>query len=202
MTLSFKGAHFPQEIILMGVRWSVAYPLSSRHVEDLREERGVLSDHATLQRRVVPSSPQRAEAFHRRKHAVWVSWRVDEPYIKSKGVWRYLNRVTAQCDAEAALRVLKKAIRRHGARRTARLMAGRLMPPPSSTLRRSTAPRSSSGRSSISTTWWNKTREAERRSPVPCEGSSPSMRRRARYPALNAGTGGEKGRLKTALSRA
>lgn len=35
MTISFKGAHFPQEIILMGVRWYVAYPLSYRHVEEL-----------------------------------------------------------------------------------------------------------------------------------------------------------------------
>ena len=25
MALSFKGAHFPQDIILMGVRWYVAY---------------------------------------------------------------------------------------------------------------------------------------------------------------------------------
>jgi transposase-like protein len=32
MTISFKGAHFPQENILMGVRWYVAYPLSYRHV--------------------------------------------------------------------------------------------------------------------------------------------------------------------------
>jgi transposase-like protein len=28
MVISFKGAHFPQDIILMGVRWYVAYPLS------------------------------------------------------------------------------------------------------------------------------------------------------------------------------
>jgi transposase-like protein len=28
MAISFKGAHFPQEVILMGVRWYVAYPLS------------------------------------------------------------------------------------------------------------------------------------------------------------------------------
>ncbi len=40
MAISFKGAHFPQEIILMGVRWYVAYPLSTRHVEELMEERG------------------------------------------------------------------------------------------------------------------------------------------------------------------
>jgi len=25
MAISFKGAHFPQDIILMGVRWYVAY---------------------------------------------------------------------------------------------------------------------------------------------------------------------------------
>ena len=41
MTISLKGAHFPQEIILMGVRWYVAYPLSTRHVKELMEERGV-----------------------------------------------------------------------------------------------------------------------------------------------------------------
>jgi hypothetical protein len=38
MAISFKGAHFPQEIILMGVRWYVAYPLSTRHVEELMED--------------------------------------------------------------------------------------------------------------------------------------------------------------------
>jgi hypothetical protein len=38
MAVSFKGAHFPQEVILMGVRWYVAYPLSTRHVEELMEE--------------------------------------------------------------------------------------------------------------------------------------------------------------------
>ena len=41
MAISFKGAHFPKEIILTGVRWYVAYPLSYRHVEELMQERGV-----------------------------------------------------------------------------------------------------------------------------------------------------------------
>ena len=35
MAVSFAGAHFPKEVILMGVRWYVAYPLSTRHVEEL-----------------------------------------------------------------------------------------------------------------------------------------------------------------------
>jgi transposase-like protein len=50
MAVSFKGAHFPQEIILMGVRWYLAYPLRYRHVEELMEERGVSVDHATFPR--------------------------------------------------------------------------------------------------------------------------------------------------------
>jgi transposase-like protein len=83
--ISFKGAHFPQEIMLMGVRWYVAYPLSYRHVEDLMHERGVPVDHATIQRWVVKYSPQLEAAFHRRKRPVWVSWRLDETYIRVKG---------------------------------------------------------------------------------------------------------------------
>jgi putative transposase len=92
MAISFKGAHFPPEVILMGVRWYVAYPLSTRHVEELMEERGVEVDHSTINRWVIKYSPQLEEAFHRRKRPVWVSWRMDETYIKVKGVWRYLYR--------------------------------------------------------------------------------------------------------------
>ena len=126
MAVSFKGAHFPQDIILMGVRWYLAYPLSYRHVEELMEERGVPVDHATIQRWVVKYSPQLEEAFHRRKRPVWISWRMDETYIKVKGQWRSLYRavdkqgqtidflLTEQRDEQAAKRFLTKAIRRHG----------------------------------------------------------------------------------------
>src|SRR5438132_9844295 len=77
MAISCKGAHFPQDIILMGVRWYLAYPLSYRHVEELLEERGVPIDHATIQRWVVQDRPLLEEAFHRRKRPVWVSWRME-----------------------------------------------------------------------------------------------------------------------------
>jgi transposase-like protein len=75
---------------------------------------------------VVKYSPLLEEAFHRRKRPVWVSWRMDETYIKVKGQWRYLYRavdkygetidflLTEHRDKEAALRFLKKAIRRNG----------------------------------------------------------------------------------------
>jgi len=81
MAVSFKGAHFPQEIILTGVRWYVAYPLSTRHVEELMRERGVLVDHATINRWVIRYSPQLEEAFHRRKRPVGlVQFVMDEQF--------------------------------------------------------------------------------------------------------------------------
>src|SRR5438128_7074780 len=126
MAISFKGAHFPPAVILRGVRWDVAYPLSTRHVEALMEERGVEVDHSTITRWVIKYSPQLAGVFHRHKRPVWVSWRRDETYIKVQGEWRSLYRavdtqgqtidflLTEQRDEHAAKRFLTKAIRRHG----------------------------------------------------------------------------------------
>ena len=90
MAVSFKGAHFPQEIILAGIHWYVAYPLSTRHVEELMHERGVKVDHSTINRRVITFSPPLEEAFHRRKRPIWVSWRMEEIYLK--GEWCCLYR--------------------------------------------------------------------------------------------------------------
>jgi putative transposase len=124
--ISFKGAHFPQDIILTCVRWYVAYPLSCRHVEELMEERGVSVDHATINRWVLKYSPRLEAAFRHRKQPVGRSWRMDETYIRVKGEWRYLYRavdktgqtidflLTEHRDTEAALRFLRQAIHRHG----------------------------------------------------------------------------------------
>jgi putative transposase len=126
LSVGFKGAHFPTEVILTGVRWYVAYPLSTRHGEDLLDERGVEVGHSTMNRWVITYSPQLEEALHRRKCPVWVSWRMDETYGKVKGQWRYLYRavdrqgqtidllLTEHRDQEAALQLLKKAIHRNG----------------------------------------------------------------------------------------
>jgi len=53
MAVSFKGAHVPPDIMLMGLRWYVAYPLRTRHVEERMEERGVAVDHSTINRWVI-----------------------------------------------------------------------------------------------------------------------------------------------------
>jgi putative transposase len=127
MAVSFKGAHFPRDVILTCVRWYVAYPLSYRQVEELMQERGVSVDHTTINRWVVKYSPQLEAAFHRRKRSIWLSWRLDETYIRVKGEWKYLYRAvdkhgqtidflpTEQRDERAATRFLSKAISRHDA---------------------------------------------------------------------------------------
>jgi putative transposase len=124
--VSFKSAHFVKDIILTCVRWYVAYPLSYRQLEELMQERGVSVDHSTINRWVLKYSPQLEEAFHRRKRPVWISWHMDETYIRVKGQWYYLYGavdktgqtidflLTDHRDERAATRFLTKAIRRHG----------------------------------------------------------------------------------------
>jgi len=110
----------------MGVRWYVAYPLNCRHVEELMQERGVEVDHSTLHRWVLKYVPVLEKAFLARKRPVGGSWRMDETYVRIKGVWKYLYRavdragatvdflLTARRDRKAALRFLHKAAGRHG----------------------------------------------------------------------------------------
>ena len=44
--LNFKGMRFPIDVILVCIRWYVAYPLSYRHLEEMMEERGVSVDQS------------------------------------------------------------------------------------------------------------------------------------------------------------
>ena len=92
MAVSCKGDHFPKDIMLMRVRWYVAYPLSTRHIEELLRERGVFVDHSTIHRWVRKYSSQLEDAFDRRQRPIWISWRMDATSSKVKGEWRYLYR--------------------------------------------------------------------------------------------------------------
>ena len=46
--ISFKGAHFPREIIMFSLFFYVRYGVSYRDLEEIMEERGVKIDHSTL----------------------------------------------------------------------------------------------------------------------------------------------------------
>src|SRR3981189_1149869 len=76
--IEFKGSHFERDIILWGVRWYVAYPISYRQLEEIMAERGVEVDHSSLNRWVLKYTPLREMAFRQRKRLVGISWRWDE----------------------------------------------------------------------------------------------------------------------------
>ncbi|MBD2748856.1 IS6 family transposase [Microvirga sp. BT688] len=122
----FKGRHFDRSVILLCVRWYLAYNLSLRNLEEMMAERGISVDHATIHRWVVRYSPELLKRFNARKRAATVKWHVDETYIKVRGCWMYLYRAidsngdtvefwfSERRNLTAAKRFLRKALKRHG----------------------------------------------------------------------------------------
>jgi len=79
----FKRLRFPLDIMLLCVRWYVAYALSLRYLEEMMQERGAFVDHSTIHRWVVKLVPVLERALRKRKRkrgigAVGKSWRLDE----------------------------------------------------------------------------------------------------------------------------
>ena len=117
-----KRLRFPLEVMLVCVRWYVAYPLSLRNLEEMMHERGVTVDHSTIHRWILKLMPVLERTFRKRKAAVGTSWRMDETYIKVGGEWKYLYRavdkagdtvdfqLTAKRNRAAAQRFLTRAI--------------------------------------------------------------------------------------------
>jgi putative transposase len=122
----FKGRQFDRSVILLCVRWYLAYGLSLRDLEEMMAERGIGVDHATIHRWVVRYSPMLLERFNLRKRAVTSKWHVDETYIKVCGQWMYLYRAidsvgdtvefffSEHRDLPAAKRFFRRALDRHG----------------------------------------------------------------------------------------
>nr|WP_255493408.1 IS6 family transposase [Polaromonas sp. H6N] len=124
--LATKGMRFPIDVILVRIRWYAAYPLSYRHLEEMMHERGVFVDHSSINRWVIRFLPLLEKVFRKHKRAVGGSWRMDEIYIKVKGVWKYMYRavdkegktvdflLTVRRDKAAALRFFDKALKASG----------------------------------------------------------------------------------------
>ncbi len=47
---ALKGRHFDRSVILLGIRWYLAYNLSLRNLEEMMAERGISVDQATIHR--------------------------------------------------------------------------------------------------------------------------------------------------------
>ncbi|WP_321930485.1 IS6 family transposase [Paraburkholderia guartelaensis] len=121
-----KRLHYPLDVILLCVRWYVAYSLSLRNLEEMMAERGIEVDHSSVHGWVIKLLPVFEKAFRRRKRPVGRSWRVDETYVKIKGQWKYLYRAVekagntvdfllrAHRDKAATRRYFAKAIDQNG----------------------------------------------------------------------------------------
>ena len=120
--LSFKEMAFQNDVILVCIRWYVAYPLRHRHREEMMEERGVAVDYSSINRWATRFLPLIEKVARKHKRPVGASWRMDETYIKVMGVWKYLYRavdknrktvdflLTAKRDMAAAKRFFDKAM--------------------------------------------------------------------------------------------
>ena len=122
----FRGRHFDQSVILLCVRWYLAYSLSLRDLKEMMAERGIRIDHSTIHRWVVHFAPLLLGRFNRRKRTVTGQWHMDETYIKVRGQWMYLYRAIDRVGdtvefyfsehrhLHAAKRFFRKALQRHG----------------------------------------------------------------------------------------
>ena len=119
---AFKGRHFTSGVILWALRWYLAVPISYRDFAPMRADRGVAVDHTKLFRWVQAYAGELDQRVRRHLRPCTGSWRVDETYIKVKGVWTDLCRavdslgqtidvlLSAQRDAAAPKRFFRKAL--------------------------------------------------------------------------------------------
>ncbi|RYH07089.1 IS6 family transposase [Tropicimonas sp. IMCC6043] len=127
----FKYFKTSPEIIRLAVMLYVRFPLSLRNVEDLLHERGIDISHESVRfwwNRFDPmfaSEIRRKRAERLRSGPQW-QWHLDEMFVKINGERHYLWRavdhegevlesfVTKARDKKAALKFLKKTMKRYG----------------------------------------------------------------------------------------
>jgi putative transposase len=127
----FRCFNSSPEVIRLVVMMYVKYPLSLRNVEDLLAERGIDICHETVRfwwNRFGPmfaAEIRRKRAQGMRQHKQW-RWHLDEVYVKINGQMHYLWRAvdhegevlevlaTKERDKAAALKFMKRAMRRYG----------------------------------------------------------------------------------------
>jgi putative transposase len=131
----FNYFHSSPEVIRLAVMLYVRFPLSLRNVEDLLHERGIDISHETVRYWWNRFDPMFAAEIRRkrvqqmRSYSNW-QWHLDEVFVKINGERHYLWRavdhdgevlesfVTKTRDRKAALKFLKKTMRRHGSPKT------------------------------------------------------------------------------------
>ena len=127
----FRYFNSSPEVIRLVVMMYVRYPLSLRNVEDLLAERGIDISHETVRfwwNRFGPmfAAEIRRKRVRRMQEFTHWRWHLDEIYVKINGEMHYLWRAvdhegkvlesfaTKQRDEAAALKFMKRLMKRHG----------------------------------------------------------------------------------------
>jgi putative transposase len=131
MTNPFRYFKTSPEIIRLAVMMYVRFPLSLRNVEDLLHECGIDVSHETIRfwwNRFGPRFAAQIRCSRAQRMRAWPQWQwhLDEVFVRINGETHYLWRavdhegeilesfVTTKRDRRAALRFLKKAMKRFG----------------------------------------------------------------------------------------
>ena len=119
------------EVIRLAVMMYIRFPLSLRQVEDLLHERGIDICHETVRAWWNRFGPMFAAEIRKKRsssiraHIQW-RWHLDEVFVRINGETHYLWRavdhegevlevfVTKRRDRKAALRFLRKTMKRYG----------------------------------------------------------------------------------------
>jgi putative transposase len=131
MTNPFRYFNSSPEVIRLVVMMYVRYPLSLRNVEDLLAERGIDISHETVRfwwnrfGPVFAAEIRKRRVAHMRGDPQW-RWHLDEAFVKVNGrlcyLWRAVDHegevleavVTAKRDKSAALKFLKRILKKYG----------------------------------------------------------------------------------------
>ena len=127
----FRCFRTSPEIIRLAVMMYIRFLLSLRNVEDLLHERGIDVSYESVRFWWLRFGPKFASEIRKRRsqsmrcHSHW-KWHLDEMFVKINGdryyLWRAVNHegevlesyVTKTRDKKAALKFLKKSMRRYG----------------------------------------------------------------------------------------
>ena len=131
MSNLFKYHKTSLEIIRLAVLMYIRFPLSLRNVEDLLHERGIDISHETVRAwwnkfgPIFAADIRKKRVQNYKQYTHW-KWHLDEVFVKINGelhyLWRAVNQegevlktyVTKKRNRQAALKFLRKIMKRHG----------------------------------------------------------------------------------------
>ena len=126
MPICYARHRFPPEVIRHAVWLYLRFTLSYRDVEDLLTERGLIVSNESIRRWVLKFGPVIARNLRGFRPKAYIRWHLDEMVVSLSGKQMYMWRavdgegevldilVQARRDKVAALRLLRKLLRRQG----------------------------------------------------------------------------------------